>query len=192
MTFLARDPGPGIALTFARPTNEDPMRRSGVAIAAGLIALAFPGVAISQTILQKSQKDEIIQVPDGDAAMAEAFRKARATLPEFLALARVPRRTMTGMAVKVAVRDANANEFFWITGFTQRDGKYAGRIDNTPRSVKSVREGDVITFAEAEIVDWLYRENGKMKGNYTACALLSREPPQDQIAFKKQIGLDCD
>jgi uncharacterized protein YegJ (DUF2314 family) len=169
-----------------------PMLRNAVAIAAGLVALALPGIATSQTILQKSQKDEIIQVPDGNAAMAEAFRKARATLPEFLALARAPRSTVTGMAVKVAVRDANANEFFWITGFTQRDDKYAGRIDNTPRSVKNVREGDVITFAEAEIVDWLYLENGKMKGNYTACALLSREPPQDQIAFKQRFGLDCD
>lgn len=31
-----------------------------------------------------------------------------------------------------------------------------------------------------------------MKGNYTACAILKREPKAQQEAFKKRFGLECD
>ena len=52
--------------------------------------------------------------------------------------------------------------------------------------------GQVIEFAENEIVDWLYLEDGKMIGNFTACALIKREPPEQAAAFMKQYGMSCD
>ena len=36
--------------------------------------------------------------------------------------------------------------------------------------------GDIIQFKDAQIVDWMYLDDGAMKGNYTVCALLKREP----------------
>jgi uncharacterized protein YegJ (DUF2314 family) len=54
-----------------------------------------------------------------------------------------------------------------------------------------VKFGQVIDFSEAEIVDWLYMEDGKMRGNFTACALLKREPADQAEAMKKQFGLSC-
>ena len=124
--------------------------------------------------------------------MREAMRRARATLKEFLALAETPRRGTDAFAVKVAIREARETEYFWISDFTRSDSRFSGRIDNTPRLVKRVREGDAITFAETEIVDWTYRENGKLKGNYTACALLKQEKKRDADAFKRRFGLTCD
>src|SRR5260221_609007 len=83
---------------------------------------------------------------------------ARGTLPEFLALARAPRPTATKLAVKIAIPDGDGNEYFWLTQFEPRRDKYAGRINNTPRSAKQVKFGQVVEFSEAEIVDWLYME----------------------------------
>jgi hypothetical protein len=34
-------------------------------------------------------------------------------------------------------------------------------------------------------------EDGKMRGNFTACALLKREPADQAEAMKKQFGLSC-
>jgi uncharacterized protein YegJ (DUF2314 family) len=65
-------------------------------------------------------------------------------------------------------------------------------INITPWFAKTVKLGQVIEFTESEIVDWLYLENSRMIGNYTACALLKREPPQQTAAFMKQYGLSCD
>lgn len=161
----------------------------------GLFAAAFLALAVSvsaQTVLDKAKNDQIARVPKGDAEMAAAFRKARATLKEFLALARAPRSSITNYAVKVGIPEGDTTEYFWISKFIEKDGEFIGRIDNTPRLVRSVREGQRILFEESDIVDWLYRENGKMVGNYTACALLKKEPPRQAEAFKKEFGLACD
>lgn len=161
-------------------------------LAAFLFTVSAGGHAAGQSILEKATRDEIARVPTGDADMDAAFRKARATLKEFLTLARNPRPSITNYAVKIGIPDRDHREFFWISRFTQQDGRLVGRIDNTPRLVRNVREGERISFKESDVVDWLYRENGKMFGNYTACALIKKEPPKQAEAFKKEYGLSCD
>lgn len=127
-----------------------------------------------------------------DPAMAAAKQKARETLPGFLTLANAPRPSTDGFSVKVGIRDSGHTEFFWITPFEQKDGKFTGIISNEPRNVRNVSFGERITFTEAEIADWLYIEAGKMKGNYTGCAILKQEPAKQREAYKKRVGLDCD
>ena len=161
-------------------------------IATSFLALSAIAIANGQTVLEKSKRDETVRIRQDDADMEDAFRKARTTLKEFLALARNPRPTITNYAVKIGIPDRDQREFFWISRFTQHHGRLVGRIDNTPRLVRNVREGERISFKESEVVDWLYRENGKMFGNYTACALIKKEPPKQAEAFKKGYGLDCD
>jgi uncharacterized protein YegJ (DUF2314 family) len=168
--------------------------RSSAASAVLIAALAATisiGPAMAQPLMDKAARDDIALVPRNDPDMAAAMRKARAKLPEFFALARKPNAFTTGFAVKVAVRDKNDVEYFWVTPFTEQDGRFTGRINNTPRLVKTVKFGESLTFSEGEIVDWLYLDAGKMKGNYTACALLKREPGQ-AADFKKKFGLECD
>ena len=96
-------------------------------------------------------------------------------------------------AVKVGIPAGDdSSEFFWISPFEPRGGKYTGRINNTPRMVKTVKLGQTIEFSEDEIVDWLYTEDGKMRGNFTACAMLKHEPPDQVEAVKREFGLSCD
>jgi uncharacterized protein YegJ (DUF2314 family) len=129
---------------------------------------------------------------DDDPGMAAAMRKARATLKDFLALARNPQPTMKGFAVKVPVREGKEGEYFWIAPFERKGTRFTGQINNTPRTLHNVKAGQTIEFAEEEIADWLYLDNDKMKGNYTACALIRSAPKDQQEAFKKRYGLDCD
>jgi uncharacterized protein YegJ (DUF2314 family) len=152
----------------------------------------FNGSFGGGTLVDKARRDEVALVEKDDPDMAAAFRKARETLPEFLALASAPPPTATNLAVKIAIPDGDGNEYFWLTRFAPRGDKYTGRINNTPRAAKQVKFGQVVEFSEAEIVDWLYMEGGKMHGNFTACALLKREPPDQIEAMKKQYGLSCD
>jgi uncharacterized protein YegJ (DUF2314 family) len=164
------------------------------AFSAMFISVLAVGIvpAAAEGLLDNAQRDQIVLVPKGDPDMAAAMRKARATLPDFLALARAPRPSTSGFAVKVAIRDPGTeNEYFWITPFREQDGRFIGRIDNIPRLVRSVRLGQTFAFSHGEIADWLYYEGGKMKGNYTACATTKREPGKAE-AFKKEFGLECD
>jgi uncharacterized protein YegJ (DUF2314 family) len=164
---------------------------------AGLVLLAvvsynfFNGPYASGTLMDKARRDDVATVEKNDPDMAAAFRKARETLPEFLALARAPRPTANKLAVKIAIPAGDDDEYFWLTSFESRGDKYAGRINNTPRAAK-VKFGQVVEFSQAEIVDWLFMEGGKMHGNFTACALLKREPADQVEAMRKQYGLSCD
>lgn len=162
-----------------------------------LIAAAFLSVvgvftASAQTVLERAQRDQLFQIPDEDPAIVAAVRKARATLKDFLAVASKPGPAMRGFAVKVMVRDGKDREYFWISPFQRKDSGFTGEINNTPRTVRNVKEGQSIEFTEEEILDWVYMDSGKMKGNFTACALIKNEPKNQQEEFKKRFGLDCD
>jgi uncharacterized protein YegJ (DUF2314 family) len=158
------------------------------AVAVGL----SPGPAAAQSITQKAERDELAFVAKSDPVMAKAMSRARSTLPEFLSTAAAPKAGMDGFALKVAIREGNNAEYFWITPFTEKDGQFSGALNNTPREVHSVKLGQTITFDKSEIVDWMYMDGEKMKGNYTACALLKSASKREVDEFKKRFGLDCD
>jgi uncharacterized protein YegJ (DUF2314 family) len=160
--------------------------------ATAFITLSLAPALGADTAVDRAKRDEIMAVPKGDPDMEAAFRKARETLADFLALARAPRSSIDNMAVKVAIRDRSETEYFWVSPFKEKDGAFVGTINNTPRSVRNVKLGQVISFQSSDIVDWLYRENGKMVGNYTACVLLKQVPASERQAFAREYGLNCE
>jgi uncharacterized protein YegJ (DUF2314 family) len=161
--------------------------------AAGLNGTPGARPSSATPIYHKAQRDEVAYVRHDDPAMEDAFRKARAKLPGFLALAKVPLAGMEGFAVKVAIADGCDTEFFWIHPFTQTGDQFSGCLNNTPSSpALGLQKGDSITFSAQDIVDWTYVERGAMRGNYTARALLKNASQAEKDAFKRQFGLEGD
>ena len=161
------------------------------------VALICLGV-IASTVTSDAQRvrdrianDELAVVDGPDPIMDAAIAQGRATLPQFLILASSPSRSMSNFTIKVPVPTNNGDEFFWIKDFQLKNGRYSGRINNTPRWATHLKDGDVITFAENEIVDWMYVHNGRMKGNFTFCARMKREPKKEARAAIKQFKADC-
>jgi uncharacterized protein YegJ (DUF2314 family) len=160
----------------------------------GLLAAALlfaHGQAAAQTTLEKAARDEVFNIPQDDPDMAAAVRRARASLPGFFKLAASPKPPMKNFQVKVAVRHSTGREFFWIRPFERKGNGFFGQLANTPRVIQHLKAGDTITFRENEIVDWTYFEDGKMRGHYTMCPLLKREPREHAQAYIKQYELDC-
>jgi uncharacterized protein YegJ (DUF2314 family) len=161
---------------------------TGLALAAGLHA---PGWA--QTISDQAAKDEVVHMSREEPAMRRAFEQAGATLPEFLKQAANPKAGTTGHALKVAVSDARNTEYFWVNQFSNEGDVFRGTLNNTPRLVRKVQRGEVITFNRNQIADWVYMDEaaGRMMGNFTACALLTKEPAEQAASFKRKYGLSC-
>lgn len=97
-----------------------------------------------------------------------------------------------GFAVKVAIREGEKAEYFWIVPFTANGRQFSGAINNAPRAVHSVKFGETITFDQSEIVDWMYFDNGETEGNYTACALLKSAPASEAEEFKQRFHFHRD
>jgi uncharacterized protein YegJ (DUF2314 family) len=166
-------------------------------LAAVTIAAAVQATpASAQSITEKAERDEVAFVSKNDPVMAAAMTKARQTLPDFLKIAAAPPPKTEAFAVKVAIREGAQAEYFWILPFEPKAGSqgdtFTGKLDNTPRLVRNTRMGDTLNFTKAEIVDWMYIDNGVMKGNATACAVMRKGTQKDRDAFKKRFGLDCD
>jgi uncharacterized protein YegJ (DUF2314 family) len=161
-----------------------------LAAALAVIWSVAPGDA--QSIRKKRGRDDVTGVARGEPLMEEAFRRARATLQEFLSLARSPRPTITSLAVKVPVSQRGETEYFWITPFWEEGDGFAGVIDNKPAYVRNVREGQTIRFKESDIADWLYREDGRMFGNFTLCAIARLQSPKVVERVREKYGLHCE
>ena len=145
-----------------------------------------------QSVVRKAERDELVHLALNDAFMTAATQSARDSLPGFLALAKRPAPEMTGFAVKVALLGEGGPEFFWIHPFAHVGARFIGQIGNMPRMVAGLKMGDTITFARRDIVDWIYMDAGRMRGNYSARAILRAALPQDRQAFKRRFGLDFD
>jgi uncharacterized protein YegJ (DUF2314 family) len=162
------------------------------AFVAVMIAVTQTFPASAQSITEKAERDEVALVSKNDPAMAAAMTKARATLPDFLKLAAAPPAKTEAFAVKVAIREGAHAEYFWILPFEPKGDAFTGKLNNAPRLVRNTKMGDALNFSKAEIVDWMYIDNGVMKGNHTACAVMKKATQKDRDAFKKRFGLDCD
>ena len=163
------------------------MRRLALCfLAAALPALADP--------VERSRRDEVFDMRSSEPAMARAFARARATLDEFLRIAESPPAHLAYFSVKLGVREGENTEFFWIQPFDWEGEAFRGRISNHPRLVGNVSLGQVVEFRKAEIVDWTYHDQRtrRMHGNFTACALLTKETPEDAARFRAHYGLQCD
>lgn len=147
----------------------------------------------AKTVLERAKEDSVTEVATGDPAMNAAFAKARASLDGFLKLEKNPPPQLSSFSVKVGIEQDGYTEFFWLSDLEETAQGYSAIIDNQPERVHRVRMGQRYAFARDEIVDWTYRDSsGAAHGNFTACALLSHEPPEQAEAFKQEFGLSCD
>ena len=150
------------------------------------------GPVAAQTVTEKAERGEVAIVAKSDPVMGAAMHRAQAELPGFLALSTEPKPGMEGFAVKVAIREGEEAEYFWIAPFSANGRQFSGAINNEPRAVHSVKLGQTITFDQSEIVDWMYFDNGAMKGNYTAYAVLKSTPVHEADEFKRRFRFSCD
>lgn len=166
----------------------------GLLIFFAIVAVVLIALKPHTGALQRAQSDGVTMVSDDDPIMQAAFKKARDTMDEFLALAAAPKPDTDSYAVKVAISHMGRTEYFWITPFTQTGEEFSGRVSNTPRYVSTVSEGQEIQFERDDIVDWSYEHTREQRtyGNFTACALLARESEEEAAAVKKEYGLNCD
>ena len=158
-----------------------------------LLFCAVPHL-FAQSIEQRAANDEIVRMRDEEPAMQRAFRVARDGLDQFLRIAETRAPEHSGFALKVAIAQGSDIEYFWVNNFQAKtEGKFEGEINNEPRTVRTVRLGQRYAFSRSQIVDWTYidKQQRRMIGNFTLCALLTKEPRDQAEAVRRRYKLDC-
>ena len=160
-------------------------------IAAPLLLVST--LACTPLTTERAQIDGTATTPSEEPALRPAMEKAQATLDAFLTKAKQQPAGTSAYALKVRVQEGRDVEYFWVEEFTWSDGSFTGMINNEPRLVKGVKLGQVYKFSRSQVADWKYRDenNGRTFGNFTACALLSKEPAARAEEISRRDGLDC-
>jgi len=157
------------------------------------ILLLTTSPSVSQSVTERAAKDEVVIMSDEEPAMRKAFEKARLTLSDFLTLANSKNAALADFAVKVGIKEGPDTEYFWIINFRETAGRFSGEIANEPRLVKTVKIYQKYSFGKSEIIDWTYFDTttNRMHGNFTLCALLTKEPESEARSLRDRLKLDC-
>jgi uncharacterized protein YegJ (DUF2314 family) len=159
-----------------------------------VVALAGCGAGSEPSITARAEADKVAMASADDAAMLQAFARAKGSLDAFLTRVAAKDPLVQEPLVKIKVQDGEAVEYFWIGSLTQESGGVTGIVKNDPELVHNIRDGQTIYFPRTQVFDWTYTDanSGEMIGNYTACALLTHETPSDAAEFRRTYHLDCD
>lgn len=169
-------------------------RRHASVILAACLSFGLPLSVAAESVSEKAAQDRLVYMADAEPAMRAAFDKAYASLDGFIAKAKQAPAGAGAFAVKVGIRDGQDTEYMWLNELHFSGDRLSGRINNQPRMVGTVEYGQTYDFSKEQVVDWTYRDekSGRMMGNFTACALLTKEPAARAAAFKREYGLACD
>lgn len=143
----------------------------------------------SGQVVKRSGEPDMAYVGADDPGMNAAIRKAGVTLPEFKAVLAAPPARASGFAVKVAFPyGSNNEEHIWLTAPKFANGHVSGVINNEPVDVTTVKLGQQVSVPETRVSDWMYVQDGVLRGGYTVRVLLDRMPAAEQERLVRDMG----
>lgn len=125
-----------------------------------------------------------------EKAMTDAIAKARATWREFSAALVKPAPGMSRFSIKKGflVDDDPEGEHIWLADVSFDGGNFRGAVGNEPVSTQEVKFGQVVDVMPEELTDWMFVEDGVLRGGYTLRVLLMQKSPEDRKAFLETLG----
>ncbi|MBI5927410.1 MAG: DUF2314 domain-containing protein [Aquabacterium sp.] len=183
------------ALLLALISAAQAQQAASAPAPAASVAASSPAAAAKASAPAADPKP--VEISVNDPAILASIKKARATLDKFLPIAAKDEANNQAVSLKIAIREGSKVEHVWVTPFTQKgkNGKngFTGTIVDTPEVVSNFKQGQQWSFTRKDVVDWMYYDTagGKMHGNYSTCAKLTKGPQADRDEMKRMYGLTC-
>ena len=149
----------------------------------------LPAVIALATFMTSAPETKVLSVDSDDVEMNLAIARAREGLDGF-----VERAGMAGArepSVKVKFEDSNGIEHLWVEPFIITDEGFEGYVANEPRTVRSVKFEEWVSFKREDITDWGYINEGVRVGYFTICVQLRRMPAGERVAYR-EAGFRCE
>ena len=163
--------------------------KHAIRVMLSLILVSAPLAAGAQD--SSEGDDKVVNVARDDPDMAAAIAQARASLDQFLALSDAPPAGTADYKLKVAVKDGDTSEHFWIIPFHKTATGFAGTLANEPQAVHNVVAGQELEFTRDDISDWGYTRNGRQVGSFTVCVLFKTISKEEADYYRENYGFDC-
>jgi uncharacterized protein YegJ (DUF2314 family) len=122
-----------------------------------------------------------------DTELKGAIQQARDSLDDFLTKITAPHANRSFVAVKVRFTPpGESTQDIWVDEVTYIDGVLRGFMGDDIPSLR-LEAGETITINEADIVDWMIVEDGKLVGGYTIRLAVQRMSPEEREQFLETL-----
>jgi uncharacterized protein YegJ (DUF2314 family) len=138
-------------------------------------------------VVKRRGQPDVVSVEDEDAAMNAAIAKARETVGEFTTALRNPPRRAMGFSFKMVFEEGEHVEHIWVSDARFDGTQLHGTLGNEPLNITSVKLDDPVSALPAEVSDWMFVEDGALRGGYTIRALRDRLSPAERAEHDAQM-----
>ena len=158
-----------------------------------LLCGSLGACARKSTPATEDGKDQVVYVKSEDPGMNAAIAKAQGSIALFKAAAKERKPNTERYAVKVGFHyGADDREHMWVQDPEFEGDSVRGKLINEPVDVTNLKLGQVVTAPAADISDWMYVEDGKLRGGYTMRVLLDKMGPEERQKMLNELGVTLD
>lgn len=162
-------------------------------IGCGESEMALPPVFASGNVVEGADGKDVVQFQPGDAAMEAARKKGRATVDRFFQAVDDKKPSRERFNLKIALRSNAQLEHIWLDEISAPEGgDVSGVLLNQPFYSSAHRQGDRISVARDDIVDWSYIEDGYLIGGFTLRVMFEQYPEAQRGELQENLGYKID
>ena len=132
---------------------------------------------------EREGEPNIYGTPSDDQEMNKAIVKAKGTLDQFDKAFQNNIFDTSTFALKVQFPTETGAEHIWATSIKIENGNYYGIVDNLPNTATQVKLGERIKLNKEDITDWMYADNGLLRGGYTIRLIRRRMSAEEKKQF---------
>jgi len=144
-------------------------------------------LAVLAAPLTAHAQDRTVNVAASDPQMNAAIAQAKRELPVFFGHAGSPGPGEEHFLIKYDVQPGAPVEFVWAEVISHANAQSVARLVNASNDGRFA-PGLQVRVNDADVVDWGYRKDGVMQGNYTTRVLLTRIPESEAAPVRKYLG----
>ena len=150
------------------------------------ILIAFAALMAPLAAHAQAQ-DHVLGVPASDTQMNAAIAQAKRELPVFFGHVGAPSPGEDHFLVKFDVIPEEGVEFVWGEVISHANAQSVVKLYNGSKDGR-FKLGQQVRVNDADVIDWGYRKNRVMQGNYTTRVLIGRIPEAEAASIRRLYG----
>ncbi|WP_350293069.1 DUF2314 domain-containing protein [uncultured Croceitalea sp.] len=160
-----------------------------------VLLLFMVACSCKQLVESKTERDgepDVFSVSESNNDMNEAMKMARSNLHLFIEALERDNPKHEYFAVKQKFSALENDEHIWVGNIIIENEELSGVVNNVPVYTTKVKLGDTIKINKERISDWMYFDDGVVRGGYTIRVIRESLSDKEKEAFDYENGLIFD
>ena len=157
------------------------MKNSGFLIITSFILATCNNPGVKR--IERKDNPAIYSFESTDERMNVAIKKAKQTNEQFDKALLSKNPNFKYFCLKVHYDTPEGREHIWVANINIKNGGYSGVIADEPNHIIGLKMYDSVQIDRNNISDWMYLENGKLRGGYTIRAIRDQMSPQERKEY---------